>query len=171
MVGEKDFMYWVVGLCESGKSWIVKIEIGGMDTFSVCISGCFKRVGIFEESYIIGGISVVLGECSVFVVSFVVSMMYIKYFMVIVLGIELIYISAFTFGTLIKIYGFGFYSFIFVSGMSYLILCRFGYIYDVNNGFLKIFWLLVIYVLVIEFLCMVLSALNLNFFIIGYSEV
>lgn len=169
--GEKDFMYWAVGSRESGKSRIVKIEIGGTDTSSACISGCFKRVGTFEESHTIGGISAVPGERSVFAVSSAASTTYTKYSTVIVSGIEPTHISALTSGTPIKIHGSGFYSPSLASGMSHSISCRFGHTYDANNGFSKTSWSPATYVSATELSCMAPSASNSNSSTIGYSEV
>ena len=102
--GEKDYMYWTVGSRDGDSSRIVKIEIGGTDTSSGCTSGCFRRVGTFEESSVFGGITKVPGEHAIFTASAGTATTYSKYSTVTLTGIEPTHVMSTTSGTDVTIH-------------------------------------------------------------------
>ena len=169
--GEKDYMYWTVGSRDGDSSRIVKIEIGGTDTSSGCTSGCFRRVGTFEESSVFGGITKVPGEHAIFTASAGTATTYSKYSTVTLTGIEPTHVMSTTSGTDVTIHGSGFYSKPLSGGLSHSISCRFGHRRDSNDGFLETGWSPATYLSPNTISCAAPSAANSNSLQQGYSEV
>ena len=169
--GEKDYMYWTVGSRDGNSSRIVKIEIGGTDTSSGCTSGCFRRVGTFEESFVFGGITKVPGEHAIFAASVGTATTYSKYSTVTLTSIEPTHVMSTTAGTAVTIHGSGFYSKPLSGGLSHSISCRFGHRRDANDGFLETGWSPATYLTPNKISCAAPSAASSNSLQQGYSEV
>ena len=170
--GEKDYIYWTVGSGDgTGKSRIVKIEIGGTDTSSTCETGCFKRVGTFEEEFTIGGIALVPSERRIFTATSAETTKYSKYATSVIYRVEPNHINAQTLGTNVTIRGAGFYSPTLRAGLSHSIACRFGHKNSANDGFSETSWSPGTYVSSSELSCVAPSSAKSNSSNLGHSEI
>jgi len=168
---EKDYIYWTVRSGEEGHSRIVKVEIGGTDTSSLCTSGCFRRVGTHEESFAVVGVSTIASERRLFAVGGGESTHYVKYSTIGMSTIEPKYVSTAASGARVTIFGSGFYSESAVSGLSHNISCRFGHRYSANDGFSQSSWSPATYVSSTELSCEAPPSVDSNSSTIGHAEV
>lgn len=168
---DKTYMYWTVRSRDGEPSRIVKIEIGGSNTLSTCITNCFRRVASIEESFPYGGISYMPSTGGIFAVSSAPNTTYLIYSTVVLSSVSPKYVSSETSGTSIRVLGSGFYARNLTAGQSSSIACRFGHTLSGNDGFSITSWSHATFVSSTELKCTAPAAVYSNSTALGYSEV
>ena len=155
------FVYFAVGSrSDTTAGRIAKIEVGGSNTTSGCVSGCFRRVGTYAESMPFGGLVHIPDLNGILAASHAsASTTYSKYSTAAVTGISPPFVFAETAGTMVTISGTGFYLPSDVSNdKATKISCRFGHAFAGDDDFLATAWKPAEYVSSTEIKCEVPSA-------------